>query len=46
MPDVKNIIEEAGSEVVASTPGQFDALIRKELKKWAKVIADAGIPRE
>ena len=45
-PDVKKIIEEAGSEVVASTPEQFDALIQNELKKWAKVIVDAGIPRE
>ena len=46
LPDVKKIIEDAGSEVVASTPEQFDLLIQNELKKWAKVIADAGIPRE
>ena len=46
MPDVRKVIEAAGSEVVASTPEEFDALIQREIKKWAKVIADAGIPRE
>ncbi|OGA04763.1 MAG: MFS transporter [Betaproteobacteria bacterium RIFCSPLOWO2_02_FULL_62_17] len=46
MPDVKKIIEAAGSEVVGSTPEQFDALIQRELMKWAKVVAAAGIPKE
>jgi tripartite-type tricarboxylate transporter receptor subunit TctC len=46
MPEVRKVIEAAGSEVVASTPEEFDALIQREIRKWAKVIADAGIPRE
>ena len=36
-------IEDLGMQVVASSPAQFDALLRSEMKRWSKVIADARI---
>jgi tripartite-type tricarboxylate transporter receptor subunit TctC len=32
-----------GAEVLYSSPAEFDAFIRSEMTKWAKVIRDAGI---
>jgi tripartite-type tricarboxylate transporter receptor subunit TctC len=46
MPDVRKKMDEFGMEVVASRPEQFDAFIASEMKKWAKVIADAKIEQE
>ena len=46
MPDLKKRIEELGNNPVASTPEEFDAFIAADMKKWAKVISDAKIPRE
>jgi len=45
-PDVKQRLEAIGFDVVASTPAQFDARIKKEVPKWAKVIRDAQIKTE
>ena len=42
-PEVKAKLEAMGLEVVASTPEQFDALVRTELAKWAKVVRDNNI---
>ena len=42
-PDVKAKLETMGMEVVGSTPGQFDALVRSELAKWGKVVKDNHI---
>ena len=42
-PDVKAKLEAMGLEVVASSPEQFDALVRAELAKWAKVVKDNHI---
>jgi tripartite-type tricarboxylate transporter receptor subunit TctC len=43
-PDVKKLIMDLGSEVVANTPQQFAAYIRSEVNRWSKVIKDAKIP--
>jgi hypothetical protein len=32
--------------VVGSTPAEFDAYYRAEIVKFAKVIADANIPKQ
>jgi len=42
-PEVKSKLESMGLEVVASSPEQFDALVRGELVKWAKVVKDNNI---
>ncbi len=42
-PDVKARLEGLGTEVVASTPEQFEAYVRTELAKWAKVIKATNI---
>jgi len=43
MPDVKERLSSLGAEPVGSTPEEFAAFIQAEIKKWAKVIKDAGI---
>ena len=42
-PEVRLRLEAMGMEVVGSTPEQFDALVRGELAKWAKVVKDNNI---
>jgi tripartite-type tricarboxylate transporter receptor subunit TctC len=46
LPDVRARIAELGNHVVGSTPEEFDAFVADDMKKWAKVIKDAGIPLE
>jgi tripartite-type tricarboxylate transporter receptor subunit TctC len=41
--DMKERMDKIGFEPVGSTPEQFDAHIRAEVQKWAKVIRDARI---
>lgn len=41
--ETKDRIEALGLEVVTTTPEQYDALIASEIKRWSKVITDAGI---
>jgi len=41
--EVKDRILKQGVEVQTSTPEQFDAFVKSEVARWAKVIRDAGI---
>lgn len=41
--EVKKRLETEGAGVVASTPAEYDAIIRRDMAKWAKVIQAAGI---
>ncbi len=43
MPDVKARLAAQGAEPVGSTPEEFDAFIKAEIVKWAKVVKDAGL---
>ena len=43
MPDVRERLAGLGLEVVGSNPEQFDAFVRSEIAKWAKVIKDNNI---
>jgi len=43
MPDVRERLAGLGLEVVGSTPEQFDAFVRSEIAKWAKVVKDNNI---
>jgi len=42
-PEAKSQIAGQGSDIVANTPAEFAAFIRRELDKWSKVISTAGI---
>ena len=46
MPDVREKLFAQGAEAVSSSPGEFDAMIRDELKKWEYVIREAKITPE
>jgi tripartite-type tricarboxylate transporter receptor subunit TctC len=41
-PDVKNRLSGLGFEIVGSTPEQFSAYIKAEIKKWAKAVKASG----
>lgn len=45
-PEVRERLTQLGAEVVAGTPEQFDALLRSETVRYAKLIKDAGIVPE
>ncbi len=45
-PDLKKRVEDLGMTNISSTPEQFDAFIASEMKRWAKVVADADIKPE
>ncbi|NDZ11981.1 tripartite tricarboxylate transporter substrate binding protein [Variovorax sp. WS11] len=45
-PEIRKRIEEQGMEVVASRPEQFEAFVQAEMKRWARVINEAGIQAE
>jgi len=43
LPDVSERLARLGAEPVGSTPEQFDAFIKTEIAKWAKVVQEAGL---
>lgn len=43
LPDVQKRISDLGAEPVGSTPQEYAAFIQSEIKKWRKVIQDAGV---
>ncbi|MBI4292159.1 MAG: tripartite tricarboxylate transporter substrate binding protein [Betaproteobacteria bacterium] len=43
LPEVSGWIAQSGAEIVASDPPEFCGHIAREITKWAKVIAAAGI---
>lgn len=45
-PEIKERLAAVGFDAVGSTPEAFDARIRLEIAKWAKVIREAGIKRQ
>jgi tripartite-type tricarboxylate transporter receptor subunit TctC len=45
-PVVKEALFAQGADVIGNTPAEFDTLIRTELKKWVKLVHDAGIKAE
>ena len=42
-PDVRAIWAKQGAEPMVMTPAEFDAYLRADIEKWAKVIKAAGI---
>jgi tripartite-type tricarboxylate transporter receptor subunit TctC len=45
LPDVQAKCKELGFDVVANSPAEFSAYIKKEVERWHKVIVDAKIPQ-
>jgi tripartite-type tricarboxylate transporter receptor subunit TctC len=45
LPEVRDRLAATGFEPVGSNPDEFDAWIRAELPRWARVIREAGIQR-
>jgi tripartite-type tricarboxylate transporter receptor subunit TctC len=43
LPDVKQRLLEQGGDVVGSTPGELDKVVKGELRRWAEVIREAKI---
>jgi tripartite-type tricarboxylate transporter receptor subunit TctC len=46
LSDIKQKLAAIGFEPIGSTPAEFDARIRTEVPKWAKLIRDANIKPE
>jgi tripartite-type tricarboxylate transporter receptor subunit TctC len=42
-PEFAQVLTGEGATAVGNTPAEFDAIIRADVKKWAKIIQDAGI---
>ncbi len=42
-PDIKERLKGMGAEGVGSTPAQFGAFVQAEIRKWARVVRDAGL---
>ncbi len=42
-PDVKAAWDKQGAVPLVMTPAEFDAYLRKDIEKWAKVVKSAGI---
>ena len=45
-PDMRDRLIKAGNEPVVSTPEAFEAFVRVEIAKWAKVVRDAKLSLE
>jgi tripartite-type tricarboxylate transporter receptor subunit TctC len=43
VPDVRSRLAAQGADPVASAPGEFDAFIKAEMAKWAKVVKASGL---
>ena len=41
-PEVKAFFNEAGVEIVGSTPAEFDAYFREERDRWARIVKETG----
>ena len=45
-PDVKERLATMGAEGVGSSPEEFGAFVKAEIRKWAKVVKEAGLKVE
>ena len=43
LPDVKTRLASLDADPVATTPDQFDAFIKAEMAKWARVVKEARL---
>jgi tripartite-type tricarboxylate transporter receptor subunit TctC len=45
-PDLKQRYADLGLEPLPNTPAELGAVLRTEIGKWGRVIADAGIEKQ
>ena len=45
-PEFLHVLAGEGATPVGNTPAEFDAIIRADVKKWAKIVKDAGLRGE
>ena len=45
-PEVLNLLRSGGNEPVGSTPEEFAARFKADIELFAKVVADAKIPKQ
>jgi tripartite-type tricarboxylate transporter receptor subunit TctC len=43
LPEVKQRLLEQGGDTVGSSPEELDRVVKRELRKWAEVVRDAGL---
>lgn len=46
LPDVRARLEAEGADVIASTPEQFAATLRREMATWSRIVKDSGAKAE
>jgi tripartite-type tricarboxylate transporter receptor subunit TctC len=44
LPDIRQRVTDMGADIIANSPQQFTAQIKREVTRWGKVIKDAKIP--
>jgi tripartite-type tricarboxylate transporter receptor subunit TctC len=45
-PELAQVLTAEGATAVGNTPAEFDAIIRADVKKWAKIVKEAGLRGE
>jgi len=45
-PEFNQLLRSEGATAVGNTPAEFDAIIRADVRKWAKLVHEAGIRAE
>ena len=43
LPDVRKAMAQQGLDIIGNTPAEFEAVLKKEIPQWAKLIKEAGI---
>ena len=46
LPDVRERLPTLGFEPIGSTPEEFEAQIKAEIEKWARIVRDANVKTE
>ena len=45
-PEFNQLLTSEGATAVGNTPAEFDAIIRADVQKWARIVKEAGIRAE
>ena len=46
LPDMKERLPALGFEPIGNTPEEFEAQIKAEIEKWARIVRDANVKTE